>query len=215
VNWAPIGPAFHTFIGNIWAMDLIKHDGRYREDEKWWSRGHASLVEGPAGDWWMIYHGYENGFRTLGRQTLLEPIEWTADGRFRAKGGDLSGPLAKPAGGEAVPAGFPLSDDFSTDKLGVQWGFHNPARDEMKRIRREPGAIVIAGKSTSPRDCSRSASSSATSATKRPRRSTFSTAAKAGCCCFTTNARLPGSASRRARCGPSSTATSRPGCARP
>ncbi|HEV8690464.1 MAG TPA: family 43 glycosylhydrolase, partial [Ideonella sp.] len=30
-------------------------------DEPWWSRGHASLVEGPAGDWWMVYHGYENG----------------------------------------------------------------------------------------------------------------------------------------------------------
>ncbi|MFN6983157.1 MAG: family 43 glycosylhydrolase, partial [Brevundimonas sp.] len=43
-------------------------------DEPWWSRGHATLVEGPAGDWWMVYHGYENGFRTLGRQTLLEPI---------------------------------------------------------------------------------------------------------------------------------------------
>ena len=49
-------------------------------DEPWWSRGHASLVEGPAGDWWMVYHAYENGYRTLGRQTLLEPMEWTADG---------------------------------------------------------------------------------------------------------------------------------------
>lgn len=34
--------------------------------EPWWSRGHATLVEGPAGDWWMVYHAYENGFRTLG-----------------------------------------------------------------------------------------------------------------------------------------------------
>ena len=28
--------------------------------EKWWSRGHATLVEGPKGDWWSVYHGYEN-----------------------------------------------------------------------------------------------------------------------------------------------------------
>ncbi len=124
------------------------------EDEPWWSRGHATVVEGPAGDWWMIYHAYENGFRTLGRQTLLEPIEWTADGWFRAKGGDLSQPIAKPAGGEAVLAGFPLSDDFSTDKFGLQWAFHNPAADEMNRVRRGPGAITIAGKGSSPRDCS-------------------------------------------------------------
>ena len=124
------------------------------EDEKWWSRGHASVVEGPAGDWWMIYHGYENGFRTLGRQTLMEPIEWTTDGWFRAKGGDLSQPLRKPAGGVAGPAGFPLSDDFTTDKFGVQWSFQAPGTDEMKRVRREAGAITIAGKGSSPRDCS-------------------------------------------------------------
>ena len=66
-------------------------------EEKWWSRGHATLVEGPAGDWWMVYHGYENGFWTLGRQALLDPVEWTDDGWFRAKGGDLSQPIAKPA----------------------------------------------------------------------------------------------------------------------
>ena len=65
-------------------------------NEKWWSRGHATLVEGPQGQWYMVYHGYENGFWTLGRQTLLDPIEWTSDGWFRALGGDLSQPLPKP-----------------------------------------------------------------------------------------------------------------------
>jgi xylan 1,4-beta-xylosidase len=52
-------------------------------DEPWWSRGHATAVEGPDRRWWLIYHGYENGLRTLGRQMLLEPIEWTAAGRAR------------------------------------------------------------------------------------------------------------------------------------
>jgi len=124
------------------------------EDEKWWSRGHASLVEGPAGDWWMIYHGYENGFRTLGRQALMEPIEWTADGWFRARGGDLSEPLRKSAGGAAGGAGFPLSDDFRGNKFGVQWSFHGPAADEMKRVRFADGSITVAGKGTSPANCS-------------------------------------------------------------
>jgi xylan 1,4-beta-xylosidase len=122
--------------------------------EKWWSRGHATVVEGPGGDWWMIYHGYENGFRTLGRQTLLEPIEWTRDGWFRAKGGDLSKPMRKPAGGKAGPAGYRLSDDFTGNKFGVQWAFHNPGPDEMKRVRLEKGALTVSGKGTSPKDCS-------------------------------------------------------------
>ena len=61
--------------------------------EPWHSRGHATAVEGPGGQWYLVYHGYENGYRTLGRQTLLEPIAWTADGWPKALGGDLSRPL--------------------------------------------------------------------------------------------------------------------------
>jgi xylan 1,4-beta-xylosidase len=123
-------------------------------DEPWWSRGHATLVEGPAGDWWMVYHGYENGYRTLGRQTLLEPIEWTDDGWFRALGGDLSQPMRKPAGGRAGPAGFALSDDFSHDRFGVQWAFHDPRPDEMQRATRTDGALHLRASGTSPIDSS-------------------------------------------------------------
>jgi len=122
--------------------------------EKWWSRGHASLVEGPDGTWWMVYHGYENGYWTLGRQALLDPIEWTADGWFRARGGDLSRPIAKPKRGSVVPHGQSLSDDFSTDKSGVQWGFYDPAPNEMQRLSRQRGALVIQGKGEQPHDCS-------------------------------------------------------------
>jgi xylan 1,4-beta-xylosidase len=122
--------------------------------EPWWSRGHGSLVEGPAGDWWIVYHGYENGLRTLGRQTLLEPIEWTADGWFRTLGGDLSKPLPKPRGGKAGPSGFALSDDFSADRFGLQWSFHDPAPDEAQRAAYVPGALKISGRGVSPADSS-------------------------------------------------------------
>jgi xylan 1,4-beta-xylosidase len=115
-------------------------------DEPWWSRGHATVVEGPSGDWWMVYHGYENGMRTLGRQALLEPVEWTKDGWLRAKGGTLNKPLPKPRGGKASKAGFALSDDFSSGKLGLQWAFHAPGPDEAKRLRFEDKALVIRGK---------------------------------------------------------------------
>lgn len=120
------------------------------EEEPWWSRGHATLVEGPGGDWWMIYHGYENGFRTLGRQTLLDPVEWTDDGWFRAKGGDLGHPLPKPGGGVALAPGFPLSDDFTSNKFGVQWAFPDPGPDEMKRVHYGDASLELAGSGSSP-----------------------------------------------------------------
>jgi len=123
-------------------------------EEPWWSRGHASIVEGPGGDWWMIYHAYENGFRTLGRQTILEPIEWTSDGWFRARGGTLDKPLRKPKGGRASPAGQALSDDFSSNRFGIQWSFFAPGPDEMRRASYDGKGLVIQAKGSSPADCS-------------------------------------------------------------
>ncbi|MFV0624366.1 family 43 glycosylhydrolase [Sphingomonas sp. ac-8] len=122
--------------------------------ERWWSRGHASLVEAPDGSWWSVYHGYENGYWTLGRQALLDPIEWTADGWFRMKGGDLSQPIAKPKGGRALPHGQPLSDDFRTLQLGAKWNFFQPGPDERDRARVEGGALVLKATGKAPSDSS-------------------------------------------------------------
>jgi len=124
------------------------------EAEPWWSRGHATLVEGPGGDWWMVYHGYENGYRTLGRQTLLEPIEWTDDGWFRPVGGDLSRPLRKPRGGKAGPAGQALSDDFSRDRVGIQWSFHAPGPHDRARAALDGTGLVLAAAGATPADSS-------------------------------------------------------------
>jgi beta-xylosidase len=120
--------------------------------EKWWSRGHATLIEGPAGHWWSVYHGFENGYWTLGRQTLLDPIEWTPDGWFRMKGGDLSQPIAKPAGGSAVPHGMKLSDDFTAPALGHRWNFFRPRPDEASRLKVANGTLSLEGAGTGPID---------------------------------------------------------------
>jgi len=123
--------------------------------EKWWSRGHASLVEAPDGSWWSVYHGFENGFWTLGRQTLLDPVEWTRDGWFRMKGGDLSQPIRKPKGGTALPHGQPLSDDFRAPlELGRKWNFFKPAPDEASRQRVEDGALVLKASGIAPSNSS-------------------------------------------------------------
>ncbi len=48
--------------------------------DQWWSRGHGTLIDDPAGDWWIVYHAYRKDYHTLGRQTLIEPVRWTEDG---------------------------------------------------------------------------------------------------------------------------------------
>ncbi|CAN5306654.1 family 43 glycosylhydrolase [soil metagenome] len=122
--------------------------------ETWWSRGHASLVEGPGGDWWCVYHGYENGYWTLGRQALLAPVRWTSDGRLDIGGGDLAHPLAKPKGGNPQPHGVALSDDFSADRYGTQWNFFDPGPDEAARLSRQGGALHLKAVGSAPKDAS-------------------------------------------------------------
>lgn len=118
-------------------------------EERWWSKGHGSLVDDCAGQWWMVYHAYENGFHTLGRQTLLEPVTWTADGWFRMAGTDPARPIPKPAGASGAH-GFALSDDFSRNKIGTQWSFYDGDEADRDRYRYENGSLVLAAKGTNP-----------------------------------------------------------------
>ena len=52
----------------------------YSADEKWWSKGHGTLIDDADGNWYIVYHAYRNGFHTLGRSTIIESIKWTDDG---------------------------------------------------------------------------------------------------------------------------------------
>jgi beta-xylosidase len=91
--------------------------------ERWWCQGHGTLVDDINGNWWIMYHGYEKYFQTLGRQTLMLPIEWTKDNWFRVHEGINSGDtLTKPAG-QPFTAKDDLSDDFAGNKPGLQWQF--------------------------------------------------------------------------------------------
>ena len=121
--------------------------------ERWWSKGHATLVEGPGGRWHAVYHAYENGFYNLGRQTILEPIEWTSDGWFKAAGADVAKPIPMPAP-TAGPHGFAFSGAFSPAKMGVQWSFYKGTDTDVSRYRFENGALVLKARGTSPADSS-------------------------------------------------------------
>ena len=84
----------------------------------------------------MISHGYENGYRTLGRQILLEPIRWGEDGWPEAVGGDLGATASMPRRRRRPDAGVAtVEDDFSQLLLGARWSFHAPGPGEADRAR--------------------------------------------------------------------------------
>jgi xylan 1,4-beta-xylosidase len=103
----PDGPWINSpYNPMIWTRD---------ESELWWSKGHATLIEGPEQEWFAIYHGYRHGQRSWGRSTLISPVEWNNDGW----------PLLAPKwpGGwdDPLTLNLPLSDEFDGDEIGMQW----------------------------------------------------------------------------------------------
>lgn len=84
---------------------------------------HGTLIDTPAGEWFVTYHAHETAFYTLGRQMLMEPIEWTADGWWRPKGGKVPTEQSPAPKLPASEARFAQTDEFDAPQLGLQWFF--------------------------------------------------------------------------------------------
>jgi xylan 1,4-beta-xylosidase len=115
--------------------------------ERWWSVGHATIFDDMAGDYWMMFHGYENGYYNKGRQTLLLPVEWTEDGWYRVpENTSLALPVKRPSV-QLSKAQFSLNDDFSGSKLKPSWAFFGGY--DRNRVEFSKKGIIIAGKGNS------------------------------------------------------------------
>jgi xylan 1,4-beta-xylosidase len=136
-EYSPYNPIAHTFSRN----------------DRWLSIGHGRLVDTPEGKWYMTVHAYENGYRALGRQLLLLPIEWTNDGWFRVPAGVTADSVIPMPVSGAHQQPFPdPSDDFTSAELGLQWGFwheYDPARFTTGK-----GALVLNAQGKSINDTS-------------------------------------------------------------
>ena len=155
-----------------------------------------------------MYHGYENGYWTLGRQVLLDPVRWTADGWFRMTGGDLSKPLPKPKGGEGGPHGQPLSYDFTRPlALGAHWNFFRPGPEEHARVRVDAGTLHLAGRGTAPVDSAPLLLTAGDQAYEFQCDVEIAPGGTAGLSCSTTTSSIAGSASTKSASSPINMAT--------
>jgi len=131
-EYSPFNPLVHTQSRN----------------DRWLSMGHGRLVEAADRTWWMTLHSYEKGFRSLGRQTLLLPIEWTPDGWFRVpRGISVADPIPMPAAAAAHAPPANLSDDFMSPQLRLQWQFWREF--DRSRFQTGDGRLVLAARGSS------------------------------------------------------------------
>ena len=114
---APNNPLIHT----------------WSKDERWWSKGHGSLVDTPDGKWVIVYHSYEKDFTNLGRQTLMEPVVLGKDGWFhRDETVDVAKPIACPI---ATPYAADRHGQLDAFRLGLDWKCYksfDPSRFAVK-----------------------------------------------------------------------------------
>jgi xylan 1,4-beta-xylosidase len=128
-EYSPFNPVVHT----------------QSRTDRWMSLGHGRLVEAKDGSWWMTLHSYENGYRTLGRQMLLLPVEWTKDGWFRLPEGiSPERPITMMATGAGQKPQVSLNDDFTSPDLGLQWQFWREF--DSARFQTGDGRLMLAAK---------------------------------------------------------------------
>jgi len=108
--------------------------------------GHGKLVQDQNGQWWCYYLcGRPNGGRytTVGRETAMDPVQWTEDGWFTVNEG--KGPSLEQKAPDLPECIFErnLFDDFDHEKLNPEWEFvRNPDNGSWSLTER-PGYFRI------------------------------------------------------------------------
>jgi xylan 1,4-beta-xylosidase len=129
---APDNPLIHTYSGK----------------EKWWSKGHGSLIDTQNGKWWIVYHGYEKSFLGLGRQTLLEPVEITKDGWLIAPTGlEIEKPLSKPIQSQKLTNRLGKLNEF---RIGLDWRFYK--QYDSGRASANTGVLTLKAQKKTPHE---------------------------------------------------------------
>lgn len=84
-----------------------------RTNAEWKCPGHGSVVTDAAGQSYLMYHAYSTKDTVyVGRQAVLDPLTWGADGWPTVSGGGTGGQMRAPTG---------FSEEFNGSSLAVGW----------------------------------------------------------------------------------------------
>lgn len=118
----------------------------YSKAERWWSKGHGSIIDTPDGKWVIVYHSYEKDYTNLGRQTLMEPIYLGDDGWFhRYQEVDVAQPIEMP-----IKKVFNANRQgrLNEFRLGLDWKFYKAFNPE--RVEVSDGVLTLTAQGTDP-----------------------------------------------------------------
>ncbi|APV48679.1 hypothetical protein BWI17_02655 [Betaproteobacteria bacterium GR16-43] len=111
--------------------------------------GHADLVQAENGSWWIVLLGVRSLERNhhIGRETLLAPVTWDAQGWPVVNGGR---PLALQMAAERLPPSAPwpreaVRDEFNGPRLGLQWAHLRGPATGLWSLTERAGTLRLKG----------------------------------------------------------------------
>lgn len=107
----------------------------------------GALVDTPGGDWWFLHF---QATEPLGRVVHLQPVRWKDDWPLIGTDQDGNG-IGEPVPAWTVPAAETATrpalpqtdDDFSSERLGLQWQFNHNPDDANWSLNERPGWLTI------------------------------------------------------------------------
>ncbi|MEI7026072.1 glycoside hydrolase family 43 protein [Paenibacillus sp. y28] len=108
--------------------------------------GHGKLVETQNGEWWVVHlagRPVDGSFCVLGRETCLEPVQWTEDGWFTVNGGH--GPSDVQTAPDLPETVYeqPRLDTFDSEQLPLHWQFARNPDASGWSLKERPGHMRI------------------------------------------------------------------------
>lgn len=102
-------------------------------NEKWRCPGHGSVVTTPDGRDYFIYHAYDTkDFVYVGRQGVLDKVEWNEDGWPVVNDGKGPSVTAVSPSGKAQRVDLEFIDDFTSATLSSQWQWPHSLEPQAK-----------------------------------------------------------------------------------
>lgn len=148
---SPWGP-FEAHPGNpiLTHRDLREHPLQ--------ALGHADLVQAANGNWWAVLLGVRPVERHhhIGRETLLSPVTWDANGWPMINDGKPIDELMNVTGLPALHRwpSMPVRDEFDGLALGSQWTHLRTSSRERWSLVERPGMLRLKGSSATLEDAS-------------------------------------------------------------
>jgi beta-xylosidase len=128
---------------------ILTHRGREHPVQ---NTGHADLVQGPDGSWWLVLlgvrpNGGTPGWHVLGRETYLAPVTWNEEGWPVVGSPDLE--LTVPNWPLHPAPPVPVRDDFDDERLAPQWLSLRDRPAELITTGERPGWLSLRARGAS------------------------------------------------------------------